>query len=69
MVPTSTEGEGKVEIKPTMYAESRNKHLGQTMTTSFKCTAQDCAWKTEEITLAMATEHLETNYINWNALS
>ena len=62
MVPTSTEGESKADIKPTMYAESGKKHLGQTMTTSFKCAARECAWKTEEMILGLATEHLELHH-------
>ena len=51
-----------MEIKPTMYTGSDDKQLGQIMTTSFKCAAQECAWQTEELTLAMATEHLELHH-------
>ena len=50
-VVPETKGEGKVEIKPTMYTESDDKQLGQM-----------CAWKTEELTLAMAAEHLELHH-------
>ena len=54
-----TKGEGKVEFKPTMYTDSENKQLEQTMTTSLKCSARKCTWKTDELTQAMATEHLK----------
>ena len=57
-----TKGEGKVEFKPTMYTDSENKQLEQTMTTSFKCSARECAWKTDKLTQAMATEHLKSHH-------
>ena len=37
-----TEGEEKVESKPTTNTESENKQLEQIMATSFKCSAQEC---------------------------
>ena len=55
-------GEGTEEFKHTMYTESENKQLEQTMTTSFKCSARECAWKTDELTQAMATEHLKSHH-------
>ena len=42
--------------------ENENKQLEQTMTTSFKCSARECAWKTDELTQAMATEHLKSHH-------
>jgi hypothetical protein len=57
-----TEGEEKVESKPTTNTESENKQLEQIMATSFKLSAQECEWKTEELAPAMVTEHLNLHH-------
>ena len=62
VVKPETEGAEKVESKPKSNTESENKPLEQIMTTSFKCSEQECKWKTEELLLAMATEHLKLHH-------
>ena len=57
-----TEGAEKVESIPTLNTESENKPLEQIMTTSFKCSAQECEWKTEELLPAIANEQLKLHH-------
>ena len=62
VVKPETEGAEKVESKPTSNTESENKPLEQIMTSSFKCSEQECESKTKELAPAVATEHLNLHH-------
>ena len=80
VVKPETEGMEKVETKPILNAESENKppDMGHKIMTTFKFkySAQECAFKTDELLPALATELLrlhhvdnETSYRSWTAQS